>query len=201
MDGYHLSRAQLSALPDPISAHARRGAAFTFDGESFLTLVQHLREPLTASSKTFYAPSFDHALKDPVIDDVPILPTARIIVFEGLYLSLNKYPWNAAARLMDELWFVDVDFEVARRRLVERHVKTGVTRDAEEAARRADENDLVNGMEIVEDRLPIDEVIVSMVDKGWELGRVSSGSKGQVEVEGWDIADGSANGEVDMVGK
>ena len=84
---------------------------------------------------------------------------------------------------------------------MERHVKTGVTRDAEEAARRADENDLVNGMEIVEDRLPIDEVIVSMVDKGWELGRVSSGSKGQVEVEGWDIADGSVNGEVDMVGK
>ena len=178
MDGYHLSRAQLSALPDPINAHARRGAAFTFDGESFLALVQQLREPLTASSKTLYAPSFDHAVKDPVMDDLPILPTARIIVFEGNYLSLNKHPWNAAARLMDELWFVDVEFEVARSRLVERHVRTGVARDAEEAARRADENDLVNGREIVDGRLPVDEVIVSIGDRGWEPGGVSSGGTG-----------------------
>src|SRR6202000_2994348 len=90
MDGYHLSRAQLDAMPDPVSAHARRGAAFTFDGDSFLSLVKELREPLCPESKTFYAPSFDHAVKDPVADDIAIAPRVRLVIFEGNYLSLNK---------------------------------------------------------------------------------------------------------------
>ncbi|KAI9827049.1 MAG: hypothetical protein M1819_007041 [Sarea resinae] len=167
MDGYHLSRAQLSAMPDPTTAHARRGAAFTFDGDAFLTLVKELRKPLLPETGTLYAPSFDHALKDPVHDDIPIYPSSRVLVFEGNYLSLNKTPWNEAARLMDELWFVDVDFEVARKRLISRHVKAGIARNEEEANTRAKENDLVNGQEIVDDRLDVDEVVHSVDDAGW----------------------------------
>jgi len=167
MDGYHLSRQQLDAMPDPVSAHARRGAAFTFDGESFFALVKKLREPLCPESQTLYAPSFDHALKDPVANDIGIAPSIRIVIFEGNYLSLDKAPWKDAAELMDELWFVDVDFEVARRRLVYRHVKAGIAKDEEEAGRRADENDLVNGKQIVEERLNVQEVIKSVEDKAW----------------------------------
>lgn len=167
MDGYHLSRAQLSALPDPTTAHARRGAVFTFDGTSFLTLVRKLREPLLPESVTLYAPSFDHAVKDPVADDIAIAPTARIVVFEGNYLALDRAPWREAAGLMDELWFVEVDFEVARRRLVRRHVRAGIARDEEEARRRVAENDLVNGREIVDGRLEVQEVIVSREDEAW----------------------------------
>ncbi|KAI4852717.1 P-loop containing nucleoside triphosphate hydrolase protein, partial [Aureobasidium sp. EXF-8845] len=74
MDGYHLSRAQLDAMPDPNTAHARRGAAFTFDASSFLDLVKKLRKPISPETKTLYAPSFDHAQKDPVNDDIPIHP-------------------------------------------------------------------------------------------------------------------------------
>ena len=62
MDGFHLSRQQLDAMPDPDSAHARRGAAFTFDGDSFYSLVKKLQEPICPESSTLYAPSFDHAL-------------------------------------------------------------------------------------------------------------------------------------------
>lgn len=167
MDGYHLSRAQLSAMPDPTTAHARRGAAFTFDGESFLRLVKELRRPLAPESSTLYAPSFDHAVKDPVADDIAIAPTMRVVVFEGNYLSLDRGPWREAARLMNELWFVEVEFEVARRRLVGRHVKAGIARDEEEAARRVEENDLVNGREIVDNRLTVDEVVYSREDEAW----------------------------------
>ena len=95
MDGYHLSRKQLDALPDPVTAHARRGAAFTFDGDSFFKLVKKLREPICPESQTLYAPSFDHANKDPVDDDISISPTIRIVIFEGNYLSLNKSPWHS----------------------------------------------------------------------------------------------------------
>lgn len=164
MDGYHLSRAQLSAMPDAITAHARRGAAFTFDGESFLKLVKKLREPLLPESRTLYAPSFDHAVKDPVQDDIAIPAAARVIIFEGNYLSLKQSPWRDAAELMDELWFVEVDFDVARQRLVSRHIKTGVAKDVEDAHKRVTENDLVNAKEIVEDRMEVHEVIVSKAD-------------------------------------
>ena len=170
MDGYHLSRAQLSAMPDPTTAHRRRGAAFTFDDKAFLELVKKLREPLLPESKTVYAPSFDHAIKDPVADDIPIHPAARIVILEGNYLSLNQGLWKEAAELMDELWFVDVDFETARRRLVVRHVAAGIVKDEEEAGNRADESDLVNGRQIVDQRLDVQEVIISKEDESWRGG-------------------------------
>lgn len=169
MDGYHLTRAQLSAMPDPQNAHARRGAAFTFDAPAFLKLVKKLREPVAPETGTLYAPSFDHAVKDPVENDIPIRKEARLLIMEGNYLSLGTGApeWKEAAEMMDELWFVDVKEEVARQRLVARHVTSGIAKDAEEAGRRADENDLVNGREIVEGRLQVHEVIVSREDEKW----------------------------------
>ncbi|KAJ5144005.1 Phosphoribulokinase/uridine kinase [Penicillium bovifimosum] len=168
MDGYHLTRAQLAAMPDPVYAAARRGAAFTFDGEKFLSLVRDLRQPIHKQTVNLYAPSFDHAVKDPVDGDIVIPADCRVVFFEGNYLSLNREPWSTAAALMDELWFVDVDFEVARKRLVLRHIKAGIAKDAEEADKRARENDLVNGKEIVEERLPVQEVVSSIFDPIWE---------------------------------
>jgi pantothenate kinase len=167
MDGFHLSRTQLDAMPDPDSAHARRGAAFTFDGGSFLDLVKKLRQPICPETQTLYAPSFDHAIKDPVENDIAIAPSVRIVIFEGNYCSLDKEPWRDAAEMMDERWFVHVDFHVARKRLIHRHVQAGIAQNEEEAARRADENDLVNGQEIVDSRLDVHELIKSQEDAKW----------------------------------
>ncbi|KAL4950509.1 P-loop containing nucleoside triphosphate hydrolase protein [Aspergillus filifer] len=167
MDGYHLTRAQLAQMPDPEMAAARRGAAFTFDGDKFLELVKALREPLTDQTQTLHAPSFDHAVKDPVDNDIPIAAERRVLFFEGNYLSLNKEPWSSAAKLMDELWFVEVDFDTARQRLIKRHVKAGIAKDEKEAEKRANENDLVNGREIVDCRLDVQEVITSSFDPKW----------------------------------
>jgi pantothenate kinase len=183
MDGFHLTRAQLSAMPDPVTAHARRGAEFTFDGAAFLELVKALREPLPVPPPpaplgtperpehypkgTVFAPSFDHALKDPKPGDIAVLPSHRIVVFEGNYVALDMEPWSSAAHLMDEVWFVQVDFAVARRRLVARHVKAGIAADEAEADKRAVENDLPNGEEIVAKRFPVDEIIVSREDTKW----------------------------------
>lgn len=169
MDGYHLTRAQLSALPNPEEAHRRRGAEFTFDGESFLSLVKAVRSQ-TPTSNVIHAPSFDHAKKDPVENDISILPSTRCIIFEGNYLSLNKGPWLEAGKLMDENWFVHVDVEVARQRLVARHIASGICKDLQEANDRATGSDLVNGEEIIRDRIEekrIDEVVVSREDDTW----------------------------------
>ena len=175
MDGYHLSRAQLDAMPDPTTAHSRRGAAFTFDGESFFKLVKKLRQPICPETQTLYAPSFDHAIKDPIDNDIAIAPSVRIVIFEGNYCSLNKEPWKDAAELMDERWFVDVDFDVARKRLIHRHVKAGIAANEEEAGKRADENDLVNGKEIVDFRMDVHELVKSRDDATWAPERQSVG--------------------------
>lgn len=185
MDGFHLTRAQLSAMSDPATAHARRGAEFTFDGAAFLALVRALREPLPLPTSTttttstppppppyppgtVLAPSFDHALKDPRPDDIAVLPTHRLVVLEGNYVALDRPPWRDAAALLDELWFVDVpDPAVARARLAERHVRAGIAATLEEGDRRAVENDLPNGEEIVRLRGRVDEVIVSREDGSW----------------------------------
>ena len=76
LDGWHLTRAQLDAFPDPKLAHDRRGAHWTFDGDGYVAFVRALRRPLHASTfapdlevaareQRVYAPSFDHAKKDP----------------------------------------------------------------------------------------------------------------------------------------
>lgn len=168
MDGYHYTRAQLAQMPNPEHATFRRGAAFTFDGEKFIRLARALRQELTAETPNYYAPNFDHAVKDPVEDDITIPPTCRIIFFEGNYLGLDKEPWREVVNIMDELWFVQVDFETARRRLVQRHLRAGLAGNEIEADRRATENDLFNGKEIVDHKLPMQETVVSHYDPAWE---------------------------------
>ncbi|KAF2857518.1 P-loop containing nucleoside triphosphate hydrolase protein [Piedraia hortae CBS 480.64] len=167
MDGFHLTRAQLSAMPDPNTAHKRRGAAFTFDSDAYFELVKKLRQPLVPELRTIYAPSFDHSVKDPVADDIPIAPSSRIVLLEGNYLALNKGKWKESAELMDELWFVEASTETARKRLIRRHVESGVAANEEEAVKRVDESDLLNAKEIIEGRLEVNEMIPSIEDPKW----------------------------------
>ncbi|KAI1874080.1 uncharacterized protein JN550_002659 [Neoarthrinium moseri] len=169
MDGYHYTRAILDQMPDPVKAHARRGAEFTFDGESYLKLIQALRVPLDrATTQSIYAPSFDHAVKDPVDNDIEIKPEHRIVVFEGNYVCLDRKPWSEAAALMDLRWFVEVDRTVARERLAARHVKAGIVDTLAGGYERADTNDLPNGDEINALKIGnMDGTVVSKEDQGW----------------------------------
>ncbi|KAG6289503.1 hypothetical protein E4U09_004968 [Claviceps aff. purpurea] len=179
MDGFHLPRQVLSAMPDPTEAHARRGAPFTFDVPMLISLIHKLRQSIPPpgtegddegdSSKTILAPSFDHAIKDPKDDDIAVLPSHRIVFIEGSYLALDKEVWRDGAALLDELWFVEVDFEVARCRLRERHLQAGIVSSLSEGDKRALENDLVNGDEVLQYRLPVDEVIQSLDEGPWDL--------------------------------
>jgi pantothenate kinase len=173
MDGYHLTRMQLSLLPNPAHAHARRGAAFTFDADALLSLIRSIRAlPVPTPSNPLvpplFAPSFDHARKDPVPDDIRVDPACRVVVFEGNYLALAKGVWAEIGAEMDEVWFVDVDREVAVRRLVERHVRSGVAGSMEEAEGRARGNDWDNGTEILGNLVRVGERVFSVEEEGWE---------------------------------
>jgi pantothenate kinase len=142
LDGWHLTRAQLDLFPEPQLAHDRRGIHWTFDGSDFVRFVRALREDLTPNTPIITAPSFDHALKDPTPDGISVRPHHCIVLIEGLYTFLSIDPWRAVGELLDERWFLRVDIKEAERRLVKRHVKSGVAKSLDEAMWRAKENDM-----------------------------------------------------------
>lgn len=105
-DGFHYTKKVLLAFDDPVTAFQRRGAPFTFDAYGFLGLVKTLKStPVTADDgpeQSVYAPSFDHAIQDPVEDDIVISSRNRIIIIEGNYTLLDQKPWNEIPDLCDE---------------------------------------------------------------------------------------------------
>ncbi|KAH9920300.1 P-loop containing nucleoside triphosphate hydrolase protein [Fomitopsis serialis] len=170
LDGWHLSRAQLDAMPDPKLARDRRGAHWTFDGEAYVDFVRALRKPHTdpasavGESDAVYAPSFDHAVKDPMPRAVAVHPYHRVVLIEGLYGFLGVPPWREAAEMLDERWWLEVSEEEAEQRLVARHVRSGVAKDLEEAIWRSRENDAPNGRFIKKNLLEPTRTIQSVED-------------------------------------
>jgi pantothenate kinase len=51
---------------------------------------------------------------------------------------------------LDERWFIEVERDVAKRRVIQRHLHAGIAKDEQEAARRFDENDWPNGIFLLE---------------------------------------------------
>jgi pantothenate kinase len=142
LDGWHLTRAQLDQFPDAKLAHDRRGIHWTFDGDAYLSFIQKLKQDITDVSPVITAPSFDHALKDPVPEAITIYKYHRIVIIEGLYTFLSIEPWKTAGSHLDERWLLQVSTEEAHSRLIKRHVVTGVAKDLEEAIWRSETNDM-----------------------------------------------------------
>ncbi|KAF4119863.1 ArgK protein [Geosmithia morbida] len=148
-DGFHHTKAKLSTFDDPDYAFHRRGAPFTFDVEAFISLVMRLRDtPVTDCDEpevVITAPSFDHAIGDPIPDAISISSRCRVVIVEGNYTLLDQDPWRRIAEVVDDKWFVDIQPEVARERLSRRHLQAGIEKTPEKARQRAEENDLPNG--------------------------------------------------------
>ena len=153
MDGYHLSRAQLRALPDPETAIHRRGAAFTYDAAAYCQLVEQLAQLVDHETATIYAPAFDHATKEPVKASIKIGRTTAIVILEGNYVNLDRAPWRDAAELFDVKFMVMVDRLVAKQRLIKRHVGSGICADEESARARVEGTDDLNAEDILAHRV------------------------------------------------
>lgn len=139
MDGYHLYRHQLDLLDNPVKAHARRGAPFTFDVQRFVHDLQ-----LARSTGNGSFPSFDHGIGDPVEDSIQLDRSKhRIVIVEGNYLLLDELPWcQLKETVFHETWFLDVPVEECKRRVLRRHITTGKSEVV--AQQRVDNNDESN---------------------------------------------------------
>lgn len=159
-----MTRAELSAMPNAVEAHERRGAPWTFNVQKLMDVLFSIKH----SCGNVYAASFDHAIKDPVEDDILIAPENKLVVVEGLYLSLDQDVWRESNGLFDESWFVNMDRELAVKRVIERHLKSGIADTWAEAEKRARGSDYLNADLISQHMLPVDEVITSVEDNGWK---------------------------------
>jgi pantothenate kinase len=82
-----------------------------------------------------------------VYDEITIQPPHRLIVVEGNYLLHDEPPWDRVRPLLDEAWYVDAPRGEIAQRLLERHVKTG--RSREDAEKKIASTDIPN-LEIIE---------------------------------------------------
>ncbi|KAL7905008.1 P-loop containing nucleoside triphosphate hydrolase protein [Trichoderma velutinum] len=166
MDGFHLSRATLDLMPNSTEAYARRGAPWTFDAAGVVRLVEELSESrFGAHKKTIIAPSFDHAIKDPVDGGITLGQEVQFVLLEGNYLLLDAEPWNKIRELVDETWFVDVDPNLATERIAKRHIQSGIELNWNGALTRVRNNDLLNGVQIRDKLLTPDIKIESIQNK------------------------------------
>ena len=125
MDGFHYSQRVLGLL----GRADRKGAPDTFDAEGLAALLARIR---TADGPV-YAPIFDRSIEEPVAAGTVVPAGADIVVVEGNYLLLDDGPWAPLRGLFDEVWFLRIPPDERMRRLVERHMRFGRTREAAEA--------------------------------------------------------------------
>ncbi|KAF2156383.1 P-loop containing nucleoside triphosphate hydrolase protein [Myriangium duriaei CBS 260.36] len=166
LDGFHLPRAALAALPDPATAFARRGAPWTFDVPALLEFVKRLKinaDLPTREREVVRAPGFDHAVKDPVQDEVIIPAETAVVILEHLYLLLNEGGWRDIATVLDIRVMVDVERGVARERVARRHVEAGIEESLELGRARYDANDALNG-ELIREKVVGWDILVQSRD-------------------------------------
>ncbi|KAJ4455965.1 putative ATP-dependent kinase YFH7 [Paratrimastix pyriformis] len=135
MDGFHLRRAELSAMPNPEEAFKRRGAPWTFAPALMLDCLQKIQQNGQGT-----APAFDHGIGDPQPDAIHIGLTARIVIVEGLYLYMDEAPWCQIRSLLRVRLFIRCDQTVAMERVYRRHMSAS-KRTPTEARFRIDTND------------------------------------------------------------
>ncbi|MCA0850671.1 nucleoside/nucleotide kinase family protein [Salipiger thiooxidans] len=138
MDGFHRDNDWLDAH----GLRARKGAPETFDAEAFVALVREIR----AGASPAY-PLFDRTADRTLPGAGQVDPTARVLIFEGNYLLLDRAPWHDLAPLWDITVSLVIDEGMLTRRLVQRWLDHGLS--ASEALARAESNDLPNGRVIL----------------------------------------------------
>ncbi|MGJ9412894.1 nucleoside/nucleotide kinase family protein [Aeromicrobium sp. CF4.19] len=152
MDGFHLADVALRER----GLLERKGAVETFDGHGYVALLHRL---LIETHHDVLAPGFERVIEQPLAAAVSVPASARVVVTEGNYLLDAADPWPQARALLAEVWFVDLDEDRRRARLVDRHVKFGKTR--EEAQRWVDDVDEPNAQRVLARRTEADLVVTA----------------------------------------
>jgi pantothenate kinase len=140
MDGYHFDDIVLNAR----GHRARKGAHYTFDAPGFAQLLKRIK----SSEPDIAIPVFDrHMELSRAAADV-IDGATRFIIVEGLYLLLQRQPWNTLKPLFDVSIYLNVPKVELERRLTKRILEHG--HDGTYAKNWIASNDMLNADEVIE---------------------------------------------------
>lgn len=148
MDGFHLD----NAILEKRGLLARKGAPETFDAAGFTHLLRRL-----ASGENAIYPLFDRSTDRSIAGAGEIAIPCHTVLVEGNYLLLDRPEWRGLAELWDFTLKLEVPLEELRARLMERWHTYGYS--DEEAAAKADLNDLPNAELVNSASLPADIVL------------------------------------------
>lgn len=122
MDAFHLGHRVLVAR----GATDIKGAPETFDAAGYVHLLRRIK----TEAGPIFAPEFVRDLEDSLANVVEVGPGTRLVITEGNYLLLPTERWAAVRDLLDDAWFVHLDADERRRRMVARHERHGHDREA-----------------------------------------------------------------------
>ncbi len=157
MDGFHLTKAQLSQMPDPEKAFARRGAHWTFDAVGFHQKDRALK--VIGSQETVYWPAFEHDIGDPTENTIEVPQACRIVLIEGLYLLYREGVWQSLDGAFDEVWYLDTPMDTSIARLIARHQQAWDFTE-EQARHRVESSDYKNALLVETTRTLADRFVV-----------------------------------------
>ena len=152
MDGFH--RRQEYLLSHEMERDGKKirmvevkGAPETFDLEALTRRVKSL-----AAGEVTGWPVYDRLLHNPVEDAIRV--DGNIVILEGNYLLLDMDGWRDLAAYADYMISVRANEGMLRERLIDRRMKTGVSR--EESIRFVDFSDMPNVRLCLDCSLPAD---------------------------------------------
>ena len=122
MDGYHLSDEELIAQ----GKRDRKGAPDTFDSNAFVELLRRVKSE--DGEITF--PIFHRELEASIPDEGTVPLTAKVIITEGNYLLSQEHGFENVRKLLDKVYYIDINDEKRLERLIARHIRYGKTPDA-----------------------------------------------------------------------
>ena len=159
MDGWHWPNRYLDAATTldeegrVVPLRQRKGGPESFDAAGLAAAIRDLQTARGAVS----LPVYDRRVHDPVPGGLTIGPGTSIVLVEGNFLLEQAPPWDAVSRALHPRLFVECDPRLARERVIERHIRGGLS--PEDAARKYEANDRLNTQAVLNTRDAADYVI------------------------------------------
>lgn len=151
MDGFHLSNEELVK----VGKRERKGAPDTFDVQAFVELLKLLRK---REGKEVIFPTFERESETSIPGGGRILPSATLVVVEGNYLLHPDDGWGEVKSYFDETWYLELNENVRKSRLINRHIFFGKSPIA--AAAWVENSDEKNALLVAASRTLADVAVV-----------------------------------------
>lgn len=143
LDGWHWpnrvldARTTLDEQGRAVPLRQRKGGPESFDVNS---LTAGIRELMTG--RTVSLPVYDRRVHDPVAGGLAVGPGTSMLLLEGNFVLATAPPWDRVSHRLRPKLFLECDPQIARQRVIARHIQGGVSPD--EAECKFDRNDRLN---------------------------------------------------------